>query len=329
MEKITHYFYEQIKQSGLPGASDKVLVCVSGGSDSVALLDLLYKTSHPFSYSLGIAHVNHSLRGTSSENDANFVRSLASKFNLPFHLLTLENQDWTNLVGSGMEEKARNARISYFQQLCEEFGYTLIALGHTADDLLETILFSLVRGISPEALSTLLPPFDPKRRLYRPLLSFQKNELIHYLAQQKIDYCTDETNLELTYTRNKIRQKIIPLLQEINPKAGDSLLRFQKLLYSEISFLKSQTDEFLKSSSVTNGDQVTVVKKDFTAIHECIQFRVIRDIRFLVTGKSTDFYFSQIKSIVLGIIDNKKLHYVDKEMVVRVQGDFIVFRKKE
>jgi tRNA(Ile)-lysidine synthase len=328
MEKIAKKFYEQIKQTGLPKKADKILVCVSGGPDSVALLNLIQQTSLPFSFTLGIAHVNHGLRGASSLEEADYVQSLASKYNLPFHLLTIQRDDWENTTGTGLEEKARNIRISYFQKIRSDFSYSLIALGHTQDDLVETILFNLIRGISPETLSTLMPTYDPIRRLYRPLLLYPKKSLLAYLANQKIEYRIDATNQEVNFSRNKIRNQMIPILNEINPKAGDSILRFQKLLSLEISYIREVTKQFLNSNAVSSDqNKVVVFFEEYKNLPENIQLRIIREIRFNLTGCRNDFYFSQIKSTQKGIIDNKRFYYKDKGMHIFRDKGCIVFEK--
>jgi tRNA(Ile)-lysidine synthase len=328
MEKIARKFYEQIKQTGLPAKSDKVLVGVSGGPDSTALLHLLQQVSHPFSFHLGIAHINHSLRGENSLQDALFVKELAMHYNLPFYQYTCSEQDYKSIPGSGIEEKARNQRKAFFQKIRETHSYHLIALGHNADDLLETMLFNLIRGTSPEVLSEVMPAYDPVQKLIRPLLSFSKQSLLSYLTACKINYRLDATNLEANFSRNKIRNLILPLFREINPKSEESILRFQTILFHDLTFLKEVTNQFLSKDTVTKSkDAFQIQRNEFLNLPTSIQLRCIREIRKRLVGSCTDFYFSQIISIHMGIIYTKNYCYKDKCVHIKCSGDWIVFEK--
>jgi len=305
-----------------------VLVCVSGGSDSVALLTLLSDTSSVFSFSLGVAHVNYGLRGEQSEEEANYVSHLSKELRLPYHYYPVTEEEFKNTKGTGLEEKARNLRRSFFLQLCRDYDYSLIALGHTRDDLVETFLFNLIRGTSPDGIAELMPRVTKKESIVRPLLSFDKKSLITLLNQKHITYFTDTTNLESHCSRNKIRNQVIPVLEEINPSMGKSLLRFKEILTIETEYLAEQTRQVLVSCETREKEgQIVINQEDFLLLTLAIQTRVIREIRFRLTDNRCDFYFFQIKSIVLGIIDNKKFSYKDKWMRIFCLDDCIVFEK--
>lgn len=328
MKTIEKDFFLQLKQTNSLRKGDKVLVCVSGGPDSVALLHLLARTSSAFSFTFGIAHVNYSLRGEQSKNEAIYVLSLSQQLQCPFHSLLVREEDWIKEKGSGLEEKARNIRMTFFGKLCEEHGYTKIAIGHHADDLAETILFNLIRGTSPDALSDLMPSQSSYRNLIRPVLSFTKESLIQFLDQKKILYYTDHTNQESEFSRNKIRNQILPLLREINPKVCLSLLRFKEILKTETDYMQSLVHEFLASSAVSaEENKILLNREKFIQLPASLQARVIREIRFKLTKNRCDFYYFQIKTIVLGIIGNKKFNYKDKQMLLYSRGDWIVLEK--
>ena len=325
MNKIDRLFFEQTVSSGLPKKNDTVLVCVSGGSDSMALLHLFLTIQSPFSLSLGIAHVNHGWRKTESENEALFVQQVAKECSIPFFPRLVHPDEWRGIPGTGLEEKGRFVRCQFFYETAKKNGFRLIALGHTQDDLLETLLFNLIRGTSPEGFAGLLPIFDPDSSFFRPLLSFTKNTLLSYLASKNIAYKTDKSNMDEKFTRNKIRNQVVPLLMTINPAVGSAFLRFKEILADDEGFILELVSKFLTASATIINEEIRIPRAEYLLLSRCLQFHLIREIRKKVTLSPRDFYFSQIISIHQGIMIKEDFCYQDKNMGVECRDGLIVF----
>ncbi len=224
---------EEIEQDGLLARNDHVVVGVSGGADSMALLHTLVDLNDECGYelSLHIAHLNHELRGAEAEKDAAFVRAAADNLQLP---CTIERRDIASLAGAGegsVEEVARRERYAFLERVCVEAGANLAAVGHQRDDDAETILHRILRGTGLRGLAG-IPRSRTIRegsgiRLIRPLLRRDSKSIRAYLAAAGIPCREDRTNTDSTQaTRNRIRNVVLPLLEaEINPQVREALLR--------------------------------------------------------------------------------------------------------
>lgn len=203
-----------IEHDAMRGAG---VVAVSGGADSVALLRSLAALSKP----LIVGHVNHQLRGSESDADEQFVRELARSLGLPFHSTRVNIPRDTNL-----EAAARNLRYEWLQQVAVESSATWIATGHTADDQAETVLHRLIRGTGIQGLRGIArsQELQPGMLLIRPLLETSREQIIAYLQSLPQDWREDRTNEDRTFTRNRIRHELLPLLRTFNPAISEVLI---------------------------------------------------------------------------------------------------------
>lgn len=187
-----------------------VCVGVSGGADSVCLLDVLVRLAPQFGLSLSVLHVHHGLRGEEADRDAQFVKALCARYAVPFHLVCADVRALAESRRLSLEDAGRAARYEAFRAL----GCDAIAVAHTMDDNVETMLFHLARGTS-------LPGFAGMQvkngDVLRPLLPFRRSEIEAYLKTRGLSFVTDSTNLSDDYTRNRIRRHVVPALEEINP----------------------------------------------------------------------------------------------------------------
>jgi len=230
----------------LPG--EPLLAGVSGGPDSVALLDLLVAGG----WRPHVCHLNHQLRGAESGADAEFVRQLANSYGL---LCTIEHRDVAAFAAEqklSLEEAARRARIGFFTDVAARAGANKLALAHTADDQVETFLLRLLRGAGVPGLVGIWPErkLGPLR-LVRPLLKVRRLEVLEYLADKHLSYRTDSSNFDPRFTRNRIRHELLPALErDFNPAICDVLLRTAEILRDEDFYLLKHVAEtfYLRAS---------------------------------------------------------------------------------
>ena len=193
--------------------SSRICVAVSGGADSVALVHLLSLMQARLSIAkLGIAHVNHRLRGRESDTDERFVTMLARKASLPFHLRRISAGE---IPSSGIEAWARNQRYAFFAAVMNVHRYDFMATAHTADDQAETVLLRLMRGTGIRGLAGIAPVRDD--HIIRPLLSVQKKSLANWLSNRKLGYREDSSNRNTDFTRNWLRHRFLPACAEKEP----------------------------------------------------------------------------------------------------------------
>ncbi len=232
MQKILQTIIRTVKKYDMFRQGDAVLAGVSGGADSVALLHILIAVAPEFSLRIGIAHLNHCLRGKESDRDAEFVCSLAKKLNLPYYIESADVQDYRRACRLSTEEAARQLRYIFYERIAEQYGYDKIALGHHADDNAELVLMYLLRGSGTSGLSG-IPPVRGAR-IVRPLIQVRKSELRDFLTANRLIYVSDSSNADTEFLRNRIRHELIPMLiSSYNPKIVESLNRTASILRSE------------------------------------------------------------------------------------------------
>ncbi len=199
-----------------PGNS--IIIGVSGGPDSTCLLQVLASIGAKYQWKLRIAHVNYRLRGKESDADEAFVRKLSEKYSIP---LSVTHPNVSKRTAN-LEEKLRDIRYRFFESLRKRHRFHFIAVGHTLDDQAETVLFRLIRGAGPRGLSAMLPK---NGFLIRPLLETPRANILKYLEEQGLPYRTDQSNTDPKFTRNRIRNELLPLLETFNPKIRHALKR--------------------------------------------------------------------------------------------------------
>jgi len=229
----------------------EVLVGVSGGRDSVALLDILIKLG----YRCTVAHCNFHLRGEESDRDEKFVQQLSFNLNIPYYSVDFDTVNYAKQKNISIEMAARELRYSWFTSLAEKINAQAIAIAHHADDNVETLLMHLVRGTGLKGLTGI----SPKNGLIvRPLLCCTRNEINEYIKNNNLSFIEDSTNQSVDFQRNKIRLQVIPLLEEINPSVkkvlSESIERF-----SEINtFYENAIEKIKKQLLTVDNDQLKI-----------------------------------------------------------------------
>ncbi|MBI4796024.1 MAG: tRNA lysidine(34) synthetase TilS [Deltaproteobacteria bacterium] len=219
------------RQENLFADGDRVLVAVSGGPDSVALLRLLHRLIPELNLELGVAHFDHGLRGRESREEAEFVAALAESLSLPVFLGEGDTRELARREKISLQMAARRLRLQFLKDTCCRYTFQKLALGHTADDQVELFFLRLLRGAGPEGLAG-MPPATPEG-LVRPLLAVGKEVILAWLQRESFSYCQDPSNLQRDYLRNRLRLDLLPQLRQYNPRIREAVWRAQALLQEE------------------------------------------------------------------------------------------------
>ena len=195
-----------------------ILLAISGGADSVAMLDLFSKTN----LKCGVAHCNFHLREDESNKDEKLVKKLAKMYNYPFYKIDFDTNLYASSNGISIEMAARELRYSWFEKLRKEHNYNFIATAHHKDDVIETFFINLARGTGIRGLSGIKAISG---KVIRPILFSDRQQIKNYIKENKLEYREDASNYDVKYKRNKLRQDIIPEFAEINPAYKQNILK--------------------------------------------------------------------------------------------------------
>ena len=239
-----HRIQKFIEEKNLFGLKDKVLVALSGGADSVALLRVV----HSLGYACECAHCNFHLRGEESNRDEAFVRSLCDELSVPLHVVHFETKAYAKERRLSIEMAARSLRYDWFERLRQERNASVIAVAHHRDDSVETFLLNLIRGTGIDGLKGISPK---NGYVVRPLLSESRDDILDYLQAIGQGYVTDSTNLQDEYMRNKIRLNILPLMKELNPSVMETIQNTASRL-SETALIYHRDREHVKMQKLSH-----------------------------------------------------------------------------
>ena len=235
------------------GRSNKVLVAVSGGSDSVALLHILTNLREKYSLEVEAAHVNHCIRGESADRDEEFVKELCASLGVKLHTLRYDVPALAESGGMTLEQAGRKVRYDFFESVC---GDGEIATAHNLNDRIETFLFNFTRGSALKGLCSIPPVRD---NIIRPLIDCSKEEIIDYCNDNGIAFVTDETNADTVYARNRIRLNVLPELEIINPSFLKTALRCIGSLNADEAFLSESAFEVFNDSATSGGYSIEIL----------------------------------------------------------------------
>src|SRR4030042_1434879 len=251
---------------------DRVIAAVSGGPDSVCLLDALHQLSRDLEISLVVAHYNHGLRDNEDEAETRLVHDMAVSLNLPF-----ETGKADHLRGqeSSVEEKARDARYSFLEGVRDKHMAGKIALGHTLNDQAETVLMRIIRGSGPQGLAGIPPVRD--KGIIRPLLGIKREEIMDYLKVRQPPYAFDSSNMDKRYLRNRIRLELLPMMQDYEPQVIDRLCRLADIIREEDLFIESMASEWIdKEGRPGKEGDISIPLSSFVKLPGPLRNRVAR-----------------------------------------------------
>ncbi len=239
-------YLDTVSRYGMLKEGTSVLVGFSGGADSSLLLSLLSQTD---GITVAAAHLNHGIRGDEAIRDEYFCRRFCDENNITLYTKRMDIPKLAKENGLGIEEAARNARYEFFNEICNEHGYDVIATAHNADDNLETVLFHIVRGTGLDGLCGIPPVRD---NIIRPIILYSKDEIFDGCRELGVPFITDSTNTDTAYRRNFLRCEVIPKLKELNPSLCDSVTGMTELLANDARYLSSLAAE----RSFSDGRQI-------------------------------------------------------------------------
>ena len=272
------------KLAGLPPQTP-VLLALSGGADSRALLHLLADASAHDGFPLIVAHVDHGIRGVEAKRDAEFCKSLAAEYGVELCLLEADVPTLASQNRRGLEEEARSVRYEFFERLMRERNIPLLATAHHADDNLETVLFRIARGSGLRGLGGIAPV----RRfangfLTRPLISVGAKSILEYCEKNGLRYVTDSTNADTSYARNRIRAEILPVLQDLFPSVSSRVYEMTEALRLDEELLSNLANEFLQEKQTACG----ICIDDLKSTHPSVARRVLMRWGEAQTGKTLE-----------------------------------------
>lgn len=315
LKKIKKY----IDEYNMLSKGDTIVVGVSGGADSICLLTILSELRTEYNLSLIAVHVNHMIRGEEADRDEQYVIDYCEKLGVPCRIFRYDVPVIAREQGLSEEETGRNLRYQAFNEVVDATNSGKIAVAHNRDDLAETVIFNMIRGSSIGGMAGIKPVRD---NIIRPLLCAERREIEEYLGNKGIDYKIDSTNLSVDYTRNKIRNIILPEMKKINDMAtehicrvaGESEIIYQNML-AEIDFSIIENDRI----SVEKLSQLSAPKRNEVIITAIAN----------AAGRRKDLTRKHVEAVA-GLIDaeNGKRVNLPYDIICRKNYEYIVIEKK-
>ena len=300
---------DHIRKLNLLEMHDRIIAGVSGGADSMCMLMTLLGLKQEFDLNIIVAHVNHGIRGEEAERDAKFVRDYCENKGLAFELANADIPTIAKKTGTTCEEAGRNFRYEFFCELALKHNAKKIAVAHNSDDNAETVLFNMFRGSGISGLKGILPiriitGKDGKQyTLIRPVLSLTRSEIEEGLKEAGQDFCTDRTNSEDIYARNRLRNVILPRLKEsINSNAYGHIGNLSRQAAMVFDYIEQETDRYSSCIKLIfdekgNKTGTSIDIPGLEKLHQAIRMNLIRRAFEMTSGKLKDVEEGHIEAI--------------------------------
>ena len=292
-----------IRENSLVLSQRPLLVAVSGGQDSVCLLHVLVELQQELKIALHVAHLDHQLRGADSEADAQYVSDLAHRLGVPATVGQRDVKAYQVRRRVSQEEAAREVRYTFLAEVAKSISADRVAVGHTQDDHVETMLMHLIRGTGTRGLRGLQPISrwkSPENSItvVRPLLQVSRQETADYCHDHQLMPRVDASNLSLSPLRNRIRQQLLPLLRSYNPGVVEALLRTARIAGDDIAFLDKQSAELMVKIAQRQENTVILDRGSFLELPATLQRHLLRAVIEELLGDLKDIEARHIDEII-------------------------------
>ncbi len=309
-EALTHKVRQTLDRFQMLTPNERVVVGVSGGPDSLALLHVLWRLRTEFGWHIVAAHFNHGLRGAEADADEEFVRSFCAKWGIPCVTGKGQVKFLAQQLGLSLAQAARRARYQFLAAVAEREGARKVALGHTASDVVETLLLNLLRGTGVDGLQG-IPPVSPLTianssnscLLVRPLINCWRSETEAYTRVYRLQPRWDQSNMDTRAPRNWIRWELLPLLRTRFEKVDSALWRLSEMVREESAFLNQLADEHLHRLLVHEGEgKLGITRAAFLDLPKALQRRILRRMVERLLGPLNEVSWEHIE-MALGIVE--------------------------
>lgn len=320
-----------IKEYNLIEENDNIIVGVSGGPDSMALLYSLLEVQNSVPFNVHIAHVNHGVRGDDAESDQLFVERIAKELNLPYYTKNVDMVGYGKEKGISSEEAGRELRYGFFRDILLKVGKGKIAVAHNKNDQAETLVMRFLRGTGIDGLKGMEFRVED---IIRPILGIDRREIESYIEKNKIETVLDKTNLEPIYSRNKVRLELIPYIEEnFNPNIINTLWRMSNIAATDGRFLEEYSKERF-NIIVKNKDKHSIILESgkFLKEHKSIQQRIIRVAIENLNGTLQGITETQINIVLrlfLALETGKEVHLSNNIVAKTRYNDLIIAKDHE
>jgi len=302
-QKLEERVLNFIREHDLIPGRQPLVVAVSGGQDSVCLLHILFRLQNELNVKLHVAHLDHQLRGAESEADARYVSDLADQLGIP---ATVQRRDVKAYHASqhvSLEEAAREVRYGFLVEVASSIGADRVAVGHTTDDHIETMLMHLIRGTGTRGLRGLQPvsrwrSSDRSLTIIRPLLEVSREETAEYCHSQHLAPRIDASNLSLSPLRNRIRRQLVPLLEKYNPGVVEALIRTARIVGDDLAFLEKEGVQVWGEIVQKHGNTVVMDRNKFLDLPVALQRHLLRGAIEELLGDLKDIEARHIDEVV-------------------------------
>lgn len=265
---------------------DSVIAGISGGADSVCLLFMLLKLQKELGFALMAVHVNHGIRGAEAERDEAYVKRLCRQWNVRLKVYRENVPAYAKEHGMTEEEAGRDIRRTCFCKVLKEWGGTKIALAHHENDNVETLLWNLCRGTGIRGLGGIAPVNDA---WIRPLLCVKRREIESYLKKRGISYCTDTTNADRRYMRNRIRMDVIPYLEDcVNTESVSHMGKTMERMYELEQYILEEVGQYKESCTGWKNGRRIIRQTEYTKIPKALRDNVLHEILCETAGRRKD-----------------------------------------
>ncbi|HOJ64930.1 MAG TPA: tRNA lysidine(34) synthetase TilS [Spirochaetota bacterium] len=277
MQKIVYEIFENNLKRVIKDLNyKKFLIAYSGGVDSTVLLDLFLRLKKNYNIEIFVCYVNHNLRGEESCKEENFVKEHLTKLNVNFFIESVPPSYWNNVKSKSIEMAAREIRYSIFKKIAVQNKIDYIVTAHHFMDKIETFFLNLIRGTDLQSLSSI--PFK-NRNIIRPLLNISKKDIDQYAKDNNLKHIIDSSNLKNIYKRNIVRNKLLPVISELQPFYEKSFAYIFKFIKEEEDFLKKYIRNILKKLFIFKSNDIFIIDYNlFKKKHIFIQKRIIKHI---------------------------------------------------